>query len=286
VDVAWYDVSMATPSRVTNEPAFGRLLQQWRRLRGKSQLDLAIDAAVSPRHVSFVETGRSAPSREMVMNLAAALNVPLREQNQLLLAAGYAPVYREASLDAPELDPARRALEMILRHQEPYPAVVMNRHWDIVGNNEAAKAFFGFLLPPGTPPSASAQPNVVRLMFDPAGLRPWVVNWEVVAESLVQRVHREAVGGFADETTKRLLDTVLAFPGVPKRWRALDPSVALSPLVPISFAKEGRSFHYFSTVTTLGTPQDITLQELRVECFFPVDSETEREALRLRPLAS
>jgi len=268
----------------TPEPAFGRLLQQWRRVRGKSQLDLAVEAEVSPRHVSFVETGRSTPSREMVLTLASALHVPLREQNALLLAAGYAPVFREASLDGPELVPARRALDLILRHQEPYPAVVMNRHWDIVRSNDAAGAFFSFLLGGGAAAGApaSARPNVVRLMFDPGGLRPWVTNWESVAESLIQRVHREAVGGVTDEATRQLLDAVLAYPAVPRRWRALDPSAPPSPFIPVSFARDGRTFHYFSTVTTLGTPQDVTLQELRVECFFPVDEATEREAALLR----
>src|SRR5262249_20593522 len=114
------------------QAAFGRLLSQWRRARGKSQLDLAVEAAVSARHVSFVERGRSAPSREMVLTLATALQVPLREQNALLLAAGYAPLYRETDLDAPELEPARRALALILAHQEPYPAIVMNRYWDVI----------------------------------------------------------------------------------------------------------------------------------------------------------
>lgn len=203
----------------------------------------------------------------------------------MLLAAGFAPMYQEARLDAPELGPARRALDLILRHQEPYPAVVMNRYWDIVDANGAAKAFFGFLLEPVPASSRSAgapPPNVVRLIFDPAGLRPWVTNWESVAEGLVHRVHRESVGGYADAATKRLLAEVLAYPGVPKRWRALDPSVALTPFIPVSFAKDGRRFDYFSTVTTLGTPQDITLQELRVECFFPTNVATEREAASLR----
>lgn len=261
---------MSTMPRTAGAP-FGQLLQQWRRVRGKSQLDLAGDAEVSPRHVSFVETGRSTPSREMVLLLASALDVPLRERNALLLAAGYAPVYRETSLDAPELAPARHALDLILRHQEPYPAVVMNRHWDLVTSNRPAQRFFEFLLGSAAPPSP---PNVVRLVFDPAGLRPHIANWAVVAESLIQRVHREAVGGVADDRTRALLDEVLAYPGVPPRWRAPDPALPLAPLVPLSFHKGALAVRYFSTVTTLGTPQDVTLQELRVECFFPADAET------------
>lgn len=270
----------ATPLR-SSESAFGRLLQRWRRVRGKSQLDLAMTADVSPRHVSFVETGRSTPSRQMVVTLASALDIPLRERNALLVAAGYAPVYRETRLDAPELEPARRALDLILRHQEPYPAVVMNRHWDILTTNDAAQDFFSFLLgPPG--PGTASPPNVVRLMFHPQGLRPHVTNWEEIAESLVQRVHRESVGGVADEQTAALLGEVLAYPGVPERWRSPDPALPLSPFLPVSFFKDGYRLRFFSTVTTLGTPQDVTLEELRVECFYPADTETERQAARLR----
>lgn len=259
------------------KPGFGALLARWRQLRGKSQLDLANDAEVSPRHVSFVETGRSKPSREMVLTLAAALQVPLRERNALLLAAGYAPVYRETSLDAPELAPARRALELMLRHHEPHPAVVMNRRWDLVMANDAARALFSFLLDGKSP--AAGPPNVLRLMFDPAGVRPYVRNWETVAEALVQRVHREAVGGVADDETRAVLAEVLAYEGVPARWAALDPDVALAPLVPVSFAKGSLAVSYFSAVTTLGTAQDITLQELRVESFIPADAETARHGV-------
>jgi transcriptional regulator with XRE-family HTH domain len=272
---------MPSPSpRLVANP-FGQLLQRWRRVRGKSQLDLAMAADVSPRHVSFVETGRSTPSRPMVMMLASALDVPLRERNALLVAAGYAPVYRETRLDAPELEPARRALELILRHQEPYPAVVMNRRWDIVTANDAARGFFSFLLGDAGPAPAGP-PNVLRLMFDPRGLRPHVTNWEEVAEALVQRVHREAVGGVADDETSALLREILAYPGVPTRWRSPDPTLPLAPFVPVSFRKQDVSARYFSAVTTLGTPQDVTLQELRVECFYPADAETERQAARLR----
>jgi len=250
----------------------GTLLQYWRDVRGMSQLALAIEADVSPRHLSFVETGRAKPSREMVLHLATALDVPLREQNGLLLAAGYAPVFRESRLDAPELHTVRMALDAILAKQEPYPAVVMNRTWDIVTSNAAATRFFGHLLGDAAVPSP---PNVVRMMFDPAALRPFVSNWETVAESLVRRVHREAVGGVADEATAALLADVLAYPGVPDRWSLSDPDAPLVPIIPVSFAKDGRAYTFFSAVTTLGTPQDVTLQELRIECFFPMNAETE-----------
>ncbi len=242
-----------------------------------SQLDLAVEADVSPRHVSFVETGRAKPSRDMVLVLANALNVPLREQNSFLLAAGYAPVFRETNLDSPELGLARSALDAILRQQEPYPAVVMNRYWDILKTNKAAERFFGFLLGPA-PANATGPANVVRLMFDPNGLKSYVTNWERVAEMLVKRVHREAVGGIPDEKTKVLLDEVFKYPAVPERWRHPDTETPQLPVLPVSFKKAGKIFDFFSTVTTLGTPQDITLQEIRIECFFPLNTTTERNA--------
>jgi transcriptional regulator with XRE-family HTH domain len=261
--------------------AVGPLLQYWRHARRKSQLELAHQAGVSPRHLSFLETGRASPSREMVVLLAGALDVPLRERNAMLLAAGFAPLYRESRLEDAELAAARAALEAILRKQEPWPAVVMDRGWDVVTTNRAAERLFAFLLE-GAPPGDPARPaNVIRLMFDPAGLRPRVANWQAVAESLVQRMHREAVGGVADAGTHRLLEEALAFPGVPRRWRRPSLETPSLPVVPVRFERDGRRFDYFSTVTTLGTPQDVTLQELRIECFFPLDEATERAAAAL-----
>src|SRR6185436_744354 len=248
---------LGTPS--PRSSPVGVLLQRWRQVRQMSQLALATEAEVSPRHVCFIETGRARPSREMVLLLASALDVPLRERNLLLLAAGYAPLYRETNLDGPELGAARAALDAILRQQEPFPAVVMNRSWDILTTNEAASRFFGFLLDQAP---ASGPANVIRMMFDPNGLRPFVVNWEAVAEALIRRVHREAVGGAPDESTVKLLDEVLAFPDVPRRWRRPSLETPLIPVIPVTFRKSSRTFAFFSTLTTLGTAQDVTLQEL------------------------
>jgi transcriptional regulator with XRE-family HTH domain len=257
---------------------FGPRLQQWRKTRRLSQLALATEAEISPRHLCFVETGRARPSREMVLILASVLDIPLRERNGLLLAAGFAPIYQESTMDAPALAAVRGALDAILRQQEPFPAVVMDRHWNILGTNDAATRFFGFLLGAR---AAAAPANVLRMMFHPDAVRPYVANWSAVAEALVQRVHREAVGGVPDETTDRLLAEILAYPGVPPSLRRPDPAAPLLPVVPVSFQKGEARFDFFSTVTTLGTPQDVTVQEIRIECFFPVDDQTVRAARRL-----
>ena len=234
-----------------------------------SQLALSTEAGVTPRHVSFVESGRANPSREMVLTLARALDVPLRERNQMLLAAGFAPLYRETGLDAEELGQVRAALDRMLAHHEPFPAVVMDRHWNVVMANGSAEAMFAFLL---GGEDGGDPPNVVRLMFGP--LRPHVQNWEQTGEALVQRVHREAVGGIPDPQTVQLLDEVLALPGIPAAWRRPDFSTGALPILPVEFARGGVEVSYFSLVTTVGTPQDVTLQELRVEAFFPADEQT------------
>jgi transcriptional regulator with XRE-family HTH domain len=262
----------------TTPSPFGSLIQYWRKARRLSQLALATQAEISSRHLCFIETGRSKPSRDMVLLLAGALDVPLRERNGLLLAAGFAPVYAESKLDAPDLAAVRAALDAILRQQEPFPAVVMNRHWDILRTNQAAARFFGFLLGDREP----AQPaNVLRLMFHPDGLRPFVANWEAVAEGLVRRVHREAVGGVPDDTTRKLLTEILAYPGVPPSWRSASLGAPLVPVIPVSFRKGPRQLDFFSAVTTLGTPQDVTVQEIRIECFFPANDASDRAARAL-----
>ncbi|HZA41970.1 MAG TPA: helix-turn-helix transcriptional regulator [Actinomycetota bacterium] len=262
--------SSSSGRRLAPSPV-GVLLQHWRRERRMSQLVLSSEAGVTPRHVSFVESGRSHPSRDMVLTLARALDVPLRERNELLLAAGYAPIYRETGLDDEALSQVRDALDRVLRHHEPYPAVVMNRYWDVMLTNAAADSMFAWLLDGA---EGEQPPNVIRLMFKK--IRSFVSNWEQFGEALVQRVHREAIGGVSDPTTAALLDEVLALPGIPPGWRSPDFGATHLPVLPIHFAKDGFEVSYFSMVTTVGTPQDITLQEIRLESFFPADSRTER----------
>lgn len=262
-------------SSSSSSSAVGPLVQYWRKARSLSQLALATEAEVSPRHLCFIETGRAAPSRDMVLHLAEALRVPLRERNALLLAAGYAPMFVESSLDDPSLAAVRSAVNAILRQQEPYPAVVMNRRWNIVDSNAAAASFFKRVLGGREAGDIGPDvPNVLRLMFHPDGLRPSVANWEAVGPALIQRVHREAAGGVLDAETRTLLEEVLAYPGVPKSWRSPDPRVTLTPVLPVTFVVDGITFNYFSAVTVLGTALDITLQELRIESFFPCDEAT------------
>ena len=259
---------------------FGDLLRQWRTRRRLSQLDLAGEAGISARHLSFVETGRAQPSREMVLLLSRALDVPLRNRNDLLTAAGYAAMYRESGFEAPAMAQARRALDFILRQQEPYPALVLDRHWNVLRVNDGSARFqAGFLDPKDVAPLGP--PNAMRLMFHPRALRPHIVNWDATAASMIQWLHRDVVSGFGGAEARALLEELLAYPDVPRQWRTLDVEASTAPFLPIEFTKGDLTLRYFTTLTSLGTPHDITLQELRVESFFPADEATEEATRRL-----
>ncbi|HKB11491.1 MAG TPA: helix-turn-helix transcriptional regulator [Vicinamibacterales bacterium] len=255
-------------------PAFGRMLREWRARARKSQLSLATEAGISTRHLSFLETGRAQPSREMVQLLAAMLDVPLGERNALLVAAGYAPAFAERPLGAPELEPVRRALEYILRQQEPFPALVIDGEWNIVLKNAAAARIFRLFCGP------KRTTNVVRSVFEPDGLRPSIVNWSAIAGCLVQSLHRE-VAATGNEAIVQLRDEVLACPDVPQCWRTPVPLPACEPIVSMELRKDDLAMTFFSTVTTLATPRDVTLQRLKIESFFPADAVTEQTARRL-----
>jgi len=253
---------------------FGRLLRQWRTTRHKSQLALATDAGISTRHLSFLETGRAQPSREMVQLLAGMLDVPLGERNALLISAGYAPLYGQRPLGAPELEPVRRALQFTLRQQEPYPALVIDGHWNIVMRNDASRRIFALFKPAH---NGDEPVNAMRAVFHPHGLRPFIVNWEEVAECLMGSIHRE-VAATGSEQTLRLRDELLSYPGVPARWRAADATCPMPPLASMQLRKDDLSLAFFSMITMLGTPRDLTLQQLKIECFFPADATTEQVA--------
>jgi len=249
---------------------FGVLLRRWRLIRRLSQLNLALDAEISTRHLSCLETGRAQPSREMVLRLAEALQVPLRERNVLFLAGGYAPIYGQTQLDTSEMEAASRAMDLVLSHQEPYPAMVLDRYWNALRINAGIKRFHSLFL--GS--AGSVLGNPVRLVFDPQGLRPFIVNWENVAARLIRRVHREAAANAGDEKMKAFLDELLRYPGVPARWRLLDFDGVAPPFLTLDYRWERSTLRLFSMLTTFGTAQDIELQELRIETFFPADEST------------
>lgn len=242
-----------------------------------SQLALAVEAEISSRHASFLETGRTKPSRDMVQRLGAVLDLPLDEQNALLLAAGYAPLFSERALSAPEMVHVRRALAFILRQQEPFPALVVDRGWNTVMHNDAAQRIFGLFRGPAPLPAAVAA-NALLATFHPDGLRRFVVNWEEFAGALIHTVHREAA---TNDAAARLRDALLAYPGVPTRWKVPDPAAATAPVLSMRLRRGDLSLAFFSTITMLATPQDVTLQQVRIECFHPADEATEETARRL-----
>jgi transcriptional regulator with XRE-family HTH domain len=247
----------------------GTLLRYWRGVRRVSQLDLASEAETTPRYVSFVETGRSQPSRHMVLRLARALDVPLRERNDLLLAAGYAPVYSLAALGSAQLARVDEALTSMLDQHEPFPAVVMNRGWDVLRANDGAVRLFGTLLAPDPIP---ADANVLRLMVEPGPVRDSVLNWTSVIPALFDRARREAVAGVIDPATQALIHRLGDQPDVRNALAATEPStLAAAPVIDVRFAFEGAAISFFSVVSTIGTPIDVTAQELRLEAFFPSD---------------
>ncbi len=262
---------------VVTAASFGDRLRWWRERRGLSQLDLAAAAESTQRHVSFLESGRSAPSREMILRLAAVLDLPLRQQNALFLAAGYAPAWRESALSAPELARVNGALDHMLAQQEPYPAFVVDRRWTLLRANAGAARLTEFLTDPPAPDAAPpGEPaNLALALVSPEGLRPFIVNWEEVVRHFVRGVQADAVADGTPETAA-LLQRLLAVPGAPALSRALPPDDPHSPVLVIHFRRGETSLRLFTTLATLGTPQDVTLQEIRIECFFPTDDATAR----------
>jgi transcriptional regulator with XRE-family HTH domain len=257
----------------------GRLLKQWRERRRMSQLSLALEAEISTRHLSFLETGRTQPSREMVLLLSRVLDVPLRSRNDLLTAAGYAPVYRETGLDAPEMAQVKQALGFMLRQQEPLPAMVLDRHWNILLTNDAMGKVMGLFLDPAAT-AALGPANAMRLSYHPQALRPYIVNWEATAAAFIQWLHRDLLRT-GDAETRRLLDELLSYPDVPKQWQLLDLDASTAPFLAIELKKGDVRFSFFTVLASLGTPYDITLHELRIECFFAADAATDAALRRL-----
>jgi transcriptional regulator with XRE-family HTH domain len=246
--------------------AFGDHLREWRQRRHLSQLDLAGDAEISARHLSFVETGRAAPSRDMVLRLAERLDVPLRERNVLLVAAGFAPAFPDRSLDDPALAAARQAVETILRAHEPYPALAVDRHWNLISANR--------MVPPlleGVAPSLLAPPlNVMRLSFHPEGLAPRTANLAEWCAHLLERLHRQCETT-ADPVLIALYEELKTYPIPARKTPHL---VAESLAVPFQMRAGDDLLSFISTTMVFGTPLDVTLSELALETFFPVDDKT------------
>ena len=247
----------------------GELLRSWRRRRSLSQLDLALEADVSSRHVSFLETGRARPSREMVLRLAEHLDIPLRDRNRLLLAAGYAPLYAERSLEEPVMAPVHQALDRFLRAHEPYPAVVIDRHHNLVSANDALGALLEGVAPELLEPPA----NALRVALHPQGMAPRTVNLEEWSAHLLHRLRREAALT-GDPELRRLHDELAGYPGVrlePPR----EEDSAGDIVVPLRLrTADERELAFFGTISTFGSAVDITLDELMIEAFYPANATT------------
>lgn len=259
--------------------ALGALLREWRTSRGLSQLDLALRAGFSARHLSFIETGRARPSRQTLLALAETLDVPLRERNRLLEAGGFAPVYRHTPLAAGEMRHVRGVLQFILDRHEPYGAVVLDRYSNLMMANEAATRLLGGLLDPSL---LAGTPNLLRAVFHPLGLRTAIVNWDEVSRHLLDRAERELGDVSDDREGVALITELRGYAGAAARARPPAPFGPADLLLPVHIRKGDLDVRLFSTIMTLGTPRDVTLQELRVETFFPAD---EASAGRLRAIS-
>jgi len=252
------------PAMMQSARPVGSLLREWRERRRMTQMDLALDAEISPRHMSFLETGRSAPSREMLVRLAERLEVPMRERNVLLVAAGYAPVYPVRTLDDPALEAARKAIDVVLASQKPYPAFALDRHWNMAASNGALPGLYA-----GVKPELLAPPvNVLRLSLHPEGLAPKIANLAEWRAHLLSRLRRQ-IDLTADATLVALLGEASAYPAPPP------VSVAQHDvLVPLQIRAGDAVLSFFSTTTVFGTPIDVTLSELALELFYPADAAT------------
>ena len=250
--------------------SFPSRLASLRKWRGLSQLQLAAAADCSQRHISFLELGRTQPSREMMGRLSVALRLSFRQSNDLLLAAGFAPIWSDTPLDTETLAPVRQALDFMLEQQEPYPAVVVDRRWNLLQANKGAVAMVEFLVGPLTPGAAV---NLADALVAPDVLRRYLTNWQEVVAYFVRSVEADAAAD-ATEETATLRDRLLSYPGVQESLATPSAETVAAPILPMRFAKGQVSLELFTTLTILGMPQDATLQEMRIESFFPMNDET------------
>jgi transcriptional regulator with XRE-family HTH domain len=253
---------------------FGPQVRSWRLARRVSQEQLAARAGVSARHLSFVENGKSRPSREVVLALAGALDVPLRERNALLAAAGFAAAFRASALEADELASLRRAIDHVLDKQEPYGAVVVDGKLDVVRMNRGAARLFA-RLPPASAEGMAAARNLILGTVHPEALRPYIVNWKEVAGHLIARMHREVGARPHDDGLAQLLARVLAQPGVPAEWRIPEPGRSTAPFASVHLRGPDFEVRLFTMLASIGTPLDVTAEELHIESYYPADEASE-----------
>lgn len=273
--LALHGVTSAGPAAAVAPQTIGELLRGWREHRRLTQLELALQAEVSTRHLSFVETGRAAPSREMILHLADQLEVPLRERNQLLLSGGYAPIYPQAAFDSPQLSVARNAIRGVLTAHEPNPAVVVDRHWNLVDANSAVSIFTEFVSQDLLQPPV----NVMRLSLHPRGAAPRILNLGQWRAHLLGRLRRE-IAQTADAELVRLYTEVREYQHDMETTNLETPGTG-EVVVPLRFRARDQELAFFSIVAAFGTPLDITVEELALELFFPADAST-ADALRGR----
>jgi transcriptional regulator with XRE-family HTH domain len=251
----------------TQKPSVGELLRAWRQRRNLSQLELSLESAISTRHLSFVETGRARPSREMVLHLAERLEVPLRERNSLLLAAGFAPVYRERTLEEADMTPVRQALDRFLKAHEPYPALVIDGRWNLIAANDALGPLVA-----GCAPGLFTEPaNVLRLSLHPDGMAPRIVNFPEWSSHLLHRLRRSAALT-ADVELEALYNELRSYPGV--QSDVSHDGISADIVLPLRISHDGEELAFLSTISTFGTATDVTLAELSIEAFYPADAAT------------
>ncbi len=257
-------------------PIFAALLKQWRQHRHVSQLDLALQAGVSQRHVSFLENGRANPSRAMVLTLADSLDLPLRERNSLLRSAGFGAAFSEGRLDSKSHQVFADAVQQILDHAEPYPALVLDGRWNLSSANSAALKFFGHFVDPFAALAAIGNPDrfqMVRLCLHESGLQPFIANWEALVASFLSRARRALLANPRDEHLPVLIEEILSHPQAPDDWRVVWSSQS-APAIEMVMRKDQQTYRLFTMLAHFGAPTDITLEEMSVELFYPADDTT------------
>jgi transcriptional regulator with XRE-family HTH domain len=261
---------------------FGTMLRDWRQHRGLSQLALSLASGISQRHISCLETGRARPSRAMVIALADALSVPLRERNALLGRSGFASAYGAAPLDAEALRMFRDAVDLAIAHHEPYPAVLLDGHGNLLRLNDGAQRLFSRFIDPMAALEAIGSPTsyqVVRLCLHERGLRPFIGNWETLVYSMLQRARQELLANPGHEALQALIDEIQSHPEAPRRWRAPDWATPPAPAIQLVLQQDDQRWSLFTMLAHFGAPQHVTLEELSLELFYPADEATRERLL-------